>query len=120
MNRVGAMAINLASLPRGARAVLTKIGGRGGDIGPAALAERMAAMGFVPGTELAVEANYGRGPIIVCIRGARVAIGRGQAAKLMVRPLLPEAVAECREHTAAAALLEPAGASRGDGASDGN
>ncbi len=49
------------------------------------LAERLAALGFVPGAMIAVESNTGRGPIIVNIRGARVAIGRGQAGKMLVR-----------------------------------
>jgi hypothetical protein len=35
-----------------------------------------------------VQANFGRGPVIVSIRGARVAVGRGQAHKILVRPAL--------------------------------
>jgi Fe2+ transport system protein FeoA len=50
-----------------------------------AIAERLAALGFVPGAQLAVQSNYGSGPIIVSIRGARVAVGRGQAHKILVR-----------------------------------
>lgn len=49
------------------------------------LGERLAALGFVPGAKIAVEANSGRGPVIVNVRGARVAIGRGQAHKMLVR-----------------------------------
>jgi Fe2+ transport system protein FeoA len=49
------------------------------------LGERLAALGFVPGTALWVESNNGRGPVIVRVRGARVAIGRGQAGRMLVR-----------------------------------
>jgi Fe2+ transport system protein FeoA len=86
------MSIRLGALRRGERAVLTRVDSCGGGQ-CSALQERMAAMGFVPGTELEVEANYGRGPVIVRIRGACVALGRGQANKLMVRPVIAEAAA---------------------------
>jgi Fe2+ transport system protein FeoA len=57
-------------------------GGRAGTGG-----ERLAALGFIAGTRLQVETNYGYGPVIVRIRGARVAVGRGQAARVLVRPM---------------------------------
>lgn len=56
-------------------------------------AERLAALGFVPGARLTVESNFGRGPLIVSIRGARVAVGRGQAHRILVRPATPGASA---------------------------
>lgn len=58
----------------------------GGPEFESAVEERLAALGFVPGALLAVQSNYGRGPVIVNIRGARVAVGRGQAHKILVRP----------------------------------
>jgi len=64
--------------------------GFGGKIGRGRFAsggDRLAALGFVPGSRLLVETNYGYGPVIVRIRGARVAIGRGQAQRLLVRPV---------------------------------
>jgi len=45
---------------------------------------RLAALGFVPGTRVLVEENYGYAPITVTIKGARVAVGRGQAGRVMV------------------------------------
>lgn len=64
-----------------------KTGGRtsAGGASSGNLAERLAALGFVPGADISVESNTGRGPIIVNIRGARVAIGQGQAGRMLVR-----------------------------------
>ncbi len=45
---------------------------------------RLASLGFTPGTRLDVVQNYGRGPIIVSLRGTRVALGRGEAEKILV------------------------------------
>lgn len=84
--------VPLANLPSGSRGViappaspsLSRHGHHHGD--SLASAGRMAAMGFVPGVVLTVEANYGHGPVIVRIKGARVAVGRGQAANLFLLP----------------------------------
>lgn len=48
------------------------------------LLSRLAALGFTPGAQLQVVQNRGRGPLIVSVRGARVALGRGEATKIMV------------------------------------
>lgn len=45
---------------------------------------RLSALGFTPGAEVRMVQNYGRGPIIVMIRGTRIALGRGQARRVMV------------------------------------
>ena len=45
---------------------------------------RLATLGFTPGARLRVVQNYGRGPIIVNLRDTRVALGRGEAAKIEV------------------------------------
>jgi ferrous iron transport protein A len=52
-------------------------GGRG-------FVSRIATLGFIPGASLCVVQNYGRGPLIVSVRGAKVALGRGEAAHIMV------------------------------------
>lgn len=78
--------VALAALPRGSEASVVRTHSRLERTACPVMMERLAAMGFVPGVRLLVEANYGRGPVIVRIKGARVAIGRGQACKLMVRP----------------------------------
>jgi ferrous iron transport protein A len=46
---------------------------------------RMSSLGFTPGAELTVVQNFGRGPLIVCVRGARIALGRGEAMRIQVR-----------------------------------
>jgi len=45
---------------------------------------RLASLGFTPGVKLEVLQNYGRGPIIVRLRDTRVALGRGEAEKILV------------------------------------
>ena len=45
---------------------------------------RVAVLGFTVGAEVAVVQNYGRGPVIVAVRDTRVALGRGEAAKIQV------------------------------------
>ena len=46
---------------------------------------RLASLGFTPGARLRVVQNYGRGPIIVSLRDTRVALGRGEAGKILVK-----------------------------------
>jgi len=45
---------------------------------------RLASLGFTPGAEVNMAQNYGRGPLIVTVRGTRVALGRVEAAKIFV------------------------------------
>jgi ferrous iron transport protein A len=45
---------------------------------------RLASLGFTPGALVDMTQNYGRGPLIVMVRGTRVALGRGEAAKIFV------------------------------------
>jgi ferrous iron transport protein A len=45
---------------------------------------RLAAAGFTPGAEAVVVQDFGRGPLLVEIRGSRVALGRGEALKVEV------------------------------------
>ncbi len=40
---------------------------------------RLASLGFTPGAQVDMTQNYGRGPLIVMVRGTRVALGRGEA-----------------------------------------
>jgi Fe2+ transport system protein FeoA len=46
---------------------------------------RLASLGFTPGAKLQVIQNYGHGPIIVRLRDTRVALGRGEAEKILVQ-----------------------------------
>lgn len=45
---------------------------------------RLATLGFTPGVRVSMIQNYGRGPLIVVVRGTRVALGRGEAFKILV------------------------------------
>jgi Fe2+ transport system protein FeoA len=50
-----------------------------------AVTNRLASLGFTPGAEVQMTQNYGNGPLIVCVRGSRVALGRSEATKILVR-----------------------------------
>jgi len=47
----------------------------------------VAALGFTPGVEVTVVQNYGRGPILVTVRDTHIALGRGEALKVLVEVL---------------------------------
>jgi len=51
------------------------------------LINRLLVLGFTLGTEIEVIQNYGKGPIILSVKDSRVALGRGEANKIMVREL---------------------------------
>jgi ferrous iron transport protein A len=53
---------------------------------------RLVALGITPGAEIRALQNWGRGPLMVEVHGVRLALGRGQAARVVVRPLT---TAEC-------------------------
>jgi ferrous iron transport protein A len=48
---------------------------------------RLASLGFTPGARLKVVQNFGHGPLIVALRETRVALGRGEASKILVERL---------------------------------
>jgi ferrous iron transport protein A len=45
---------------------------------------RLVSLGFVPGAELTMVQNFGRGPVIVLIRDTHIALGRGEAGRIQV------------------------------------
>lgn len=57
--------------------ILSLAGGR-------VLANRLVSLGFTPGAQVDMTQNYGRGPLIVTVRGTRVALGRGEAERIFV------------------------------------
>jgi ferrous iron transport protein A len=72
-------ATSLSNLAPGERGTVTSLtGGRH-------FVSRLAALGLTPGGEVSMTQNFGRGPIIVRIRGTRLALGRGEAQKVQVR-----------------------------------
>jgi len=68
----------LGRLPAGTHGVVRQL--RGGT----EFAGRVAVLGFTIGSEVAVIENHGRGPIIAMVRDTRVALGRGESAKIQV------------------------------------
>ena len=70
--------ISLAELVAGEHAMVRSFtGGR-------AVTNRLALLGFTPGAEIDMTQNYVHGPLIVTVRGTRVALGRGEAAQVLV------------------------------------
>ena len=51
------------------------------------LAHRLLSLGMNPGAEIECLQNRGSGPLLVKVQGARLALGRRQAARVMVEPL---------------------------------
>jgi Fe2+ transport system protein FeoA len=70
----------IADLPAGSGAVIHSLTG-GHDF-----CSRMANLGFTTGAPVTVRQNYGRGPIVVALRGTLVAIGRAEASRIFVLP----------------------------------
>ena len=69
----------LDQMPSGSGGVIIALsGGR-------SLVSRLATLGFVPGGDVRMVQNYGRGPVIVLVRQSRCALGRGEAAQVIVR-----------------------------------
>ncbi len=69
---------SLSDLPAGARGVVRQL--RGGR----EFAGRVVALGFTPGVEVEIIQNNGKGAIIVAVRDTQVALGHGEAAKVLV------------------------------------
>ena len=69
----------LSSLPTGARGVIHSL------LGERSFGSRVANLGFTVGARISVRQNYGRGPMIVALRGTLVALGRAEAAKVLVQ-----------------------------------
>ncbi len=50
-----------------------------------AVASRLTSLGFTPGVMIEMNQNYGHGPLVVNIRGTRVALGRHEAQNITVQ-----------------------------------
>jgi ferrous iron transport protein A len=74
-------AVSLSTVPRGKSVQIKRI--RGGH----QILSRLGCLGFTPGARLKVVQNYRHGPIIVHLRDTRVALGRGEAHKILVEGL---------------------------------
>jgi ferrous iron transport protein A len=52
--------------------------------GGAGFRSRLAALGFTPGVVVTLLQNRGHGPVIVNVRDTKIALGRGEATKILV------------------------------------
>ena len=73
--------MTLSSLAAGKSGVVSQLGG-----GKEFMA-RAASLGFTLGAQVKVVQNYGQGPMIVSLRGASLALGRGEALMIEVEPV---------------------------------
>ena len=71
--------ISMSNLSAGEHATVLSFGGG------RAVQNRLASLGFTPGVGVDMTQNYGFGPLIVTVRGTRVALGRVEAAEIKVR-----------------------------------
>jgi ferrous iron transport protein A len=73
--------VSLDRLLVGERGVVRRLqGGR-------AFVSRLAAMGLSIGSEFDLLQNRGHGPLLVLVRDTRIALGRGEALKIVVERL---------------------------------
>ncbi len=79
---VGEELISLSGLPAGGQGFVHTL--RGGH----EFCSRMANLGFTTGASVTVVQNIGRGPMLVSVRGTLVALGRAEAAKVVVKTIL--------------------------------
>jgi Fe2+ transport system protein FeoA len=70
------MPLSLAATDRGLRVVGINAG--------FGLQRQLADMGLIPGVHLKVVCRQVRGPVLIDLKGSRLAIGKGMAHKIMV------------------------------------
>jgi len=70
----------LSELPAGTFAIVHSI------LGGRKFGLRATALGFSPGSKVSVVQNFGHGPMIVIVHGSNIALGRGEASQIQVKP----------------------------------
>jgi ferrous iron transport protein B len=80
--------LTLVSFQPNQKAFVRRLEGGKGFLG------RMAAMGFTPGAEVKILRNDGHNPVLVMLRGSRVALGKEEAKKIYVSPSLETKIEE--------------------------
>ena len=72
------MEMPLAMLPENEEAKVVEVrGGRG-------LVRRLSELGFTPGTRVKVLFSNSPGPVLIDVRGSRIALGRGLLMRIIV------------------------------------
>ncbi len=69
---------SLADLTTGSRTIVVRLEGGTG------FKSRLAALGVTVGASLEILQNRGQGPVLALIRDSRIAIGRGEARKILL------------------------------------
>lgn len=69
----------LSHLPKGNKGIVHRV--EGGQ----RLNKRLLVLGFTKGAEVSVQQNPGFGPVIVVIRDSKIALGRGEANRVIVQ-----------------------------------
>lgn len=72
--------MTLADLEAGREGMVVSLQGGPGFIG------RIVSLGFTPGATVRMVRNPGRGPVIVSILNTQLALGRGQAKHILIKP----------------------------------
>lgn len=70
--------ISLIGLKTGKTAIIHSLKGGHG------FKSRLSVLGFTPGTKVRMIQNFGHGPVIVEIKDANIALGRGEAMKVII------------------------------------
>jgi len=70
--------VPLTELASGAKTVVRRLGGG------SSANRRLASMGVVVGSAIEVLQNRRHGPVLILVRDTRLAIGRGEAGKILV------------------------------------
>jgi ferrous iron transport protein B len=95
--------MQLIDLEPGEKALIRRLeGGR-------SLLSRLATLGFTPGAPVTVVRRGEHGPLLVSLRGSRVALGREEAAHVLVSAQLDERRPEIRETTQKSTVVALAG-----------
>ncbi len=81
----------LAMAPVGQDLALDRI--QGGE----AVVHRLTALGLTPGVKIRIVQNGG-GPLVLCVRESRIALGRRMALRIMVRFELDEEALKSENH----------------------
>lgn len=75
--------VTLADLNTGQAGTIVSLQGGHGFIG------RIVSLGFTPGATIQMVRNSGTGPVIVSVLDTQIALGRGQAKHILVKPIPP-------------------------------
>jgi len=74
-----AEAISLLTLKTGQKGIVLRIeGGRGA-------CKRLNELGIIPGTEIKLVNKIQYGPVMITVKGSKLALGRGLAAKVFIK-----------------------------------